>query len=116
MQSAFYKDGAAIALSVACVVHCVVLAVIAVSSPLLAVVAQAEWLHWTMALLALVTSMSVVITSPSARVPVFLVPAGSGAVLITSALFAEHFGFAETLPTIVGGLLLASAHIYRIYK
>ncbi len=116
MQSAFYKDGAAIALSVACVVHCVVLPVIAISSPVLATVAQAEWLHWIMISLALLTTMSVAISSPSARVPVFLVPAGSGAVLITSALFAEHFGFTETLPTIIGGGLLASAHIYRIYK
>lgn len=116
MQSAFYKDGAAIALSAACVAHCVALPVIAISSPIFAVVAQAEWLHWIMALLAVLTSMSVMISSPSARVPVFLVPAGLGGLLITGALFAEHFGLAETLPTIIGGGLMASAHIYRIYK
>lgn len=116
MQFAFYKDGAAIALSTACVAHCVILPVIAISSPMLAAVAQAEWLHSIMTLLALVASASVVVFSPSARVPVFLVPAGSGVVLITSALFAERIGFAETLPTVIGGGLIASAHIYRIYK
>lgn len=116
MQSDFYKDGAAIALSAACVAHCVALPVIAISSPLFTIVAQAEWLHWMMALLAVLVSMSVVISSPSARVPVFLFPAGLGGLLITGALFAEHFDFADTLPTIVGGGLMTTAHIYRIYK
>lgn len=116
MHSAFYKDGAAIALSFACVAHCILLPAIAISSPALAVVAQAEWLHWTMAILAILASTSVVIFSPSARVPEFLLPAGLGAIWITGALFAENFGFEETLPTIVGGVLIASAHIYRIYR
>ncbi|WP_229954534.1 MerC domain-containing protein [Parasphingorhabdus litoris] len=116
MQSAFYKDGAAIALSAACVVHCVLLPVIAISSPFVAAVAEAEWLHWIMAVLALFASTTVVISSPSARVPTFLIPASFGAILITSGLFAERFGFAETLPTIIGGVLIASAHIYRICR
>ncbi len=116
MQSAFYKDGAAIALSATCVAHCVLLPVIAMSSPLFAIVAQAEWLHWVMVLLATFASLSVVISSPAARVLAFLVPAGLGGLLISGALFAEQFGFSETLPTIIGGGLMAFAHIYRIYK
>ncbi|WP_108811853.1 MerC family mercury resistance protein [Sphingorhabdus sp. Alg231-15] len=116
MQPAFYKDRAAIALSAACVVHCIALPVLAVSSPFLAVVAQAEWLHWTMVVMAVFASMSVLMSSPSARVPAFLVPAGFGGLFITGALFAEHFGMEDTLPTIIGGGLIASAHIYRIYK
>lgn len=116
MPSVLSKDGAAIALSVACVVHCAVLPVVAISSSIFASFAQAEWLHWIMALLAVFASASVVISSPSSRVSIFMFPSGLGGLLITGALFAEHFGFKETLPTVVGGLLMASAHIYRIYK
>ncbi len=116
MQSTFYKDGAAIALSTACILHCVALPVLAISSPFFAAAAEAEWVHAVMAVLAILASSTVVLTSPSSRVAEFLVPAGIGCLLIAAALFAEQFGFGETLPTIVGGLLIASAHLHRMYK
>ena len=116
MQTSYYKDSAAIALSTACIMHCVALPILAISSPFFAAAAQAEWVHWLMALLAILTSMSVVFFSPSSRVAEFLIPAGLGGLLITTGLFAEQFGFDETLPTIAGGVLIASAHILRMYK
>ncbi|SIN82660.1 MerC mercury resistance protein [Parasphingorhabdus marina DSM 22363] len=116
MQSAFYKDGAAIALSTACMVHCVALPVLAISSPVFAAVAEAEWVHWSMAVLAILASTSVVLSSPSSRVPEFLVPAGLGGLLITAALFAERFGIGETIPTVAGAVLIVSAHLLRLYK
>lgn len=116
MQPAFYKDGAAIALSTACLVHCVALPVLAISSPFFAAAAEAEWVHWIMAVLAILASTSVVVSSPSSRVPEFLVPAGLGGLLITAALFAERLGIGETVPTVAGGILIASAHLFRIYK
>ncbi|MEM8917242.1 MAG: MerC domain-containing protein [Pseudomonadota bacterium] len=116
MQTAFYKDGAAIALSTACIVHCLALPVLAISSPFIAVVAEAEWVHLLMAILAILASGSVVMTSPSSRVAEFLVPAGLGGLLLISGLFAERFGFDETLPTVAGGVLIAFAHIFRLFR
>ncbi len=116
MQSAFHKDGAAIALSAACIAHCLALPFLAISSPFFAAAAQSEWVHLLMATLAVLVSASVVITSPSSRVAEFLVPASLGGLLIISALFAERFGIGETLPTVAGGVLIAAAHISRIYR
>ena len=116
MHSAFYKDSAAIALSTACILHCVALPVLAISAPFFAAIAEAEWVHMLMAALAILTSLSVIISSPSSRVAEFLLPAGAGGFLITAALFAERFGIGETLPTIAGGILIASAHLHRIHK
>ena len=116
MQSTFYKDGAAVALSTACILHCIALPILAVSSPFLSAIADAEWVHWVMAVLAILASADVALSIPSAREPKFLLPAGLGAVLIAGALFAENIGLNETLLTVLGGILLASAHLYRIFN
>lgn len=116
MFSTVYKDGAAVALSTACILHCVALPVLAISTPFFAAAAEAEWVHISMATLAIMASLSVVVSSRSSRVAEFLIPVGVGGALVMGALFAEHFDVDETLPTIVGGILIASAHLRRIYK
>ena len=116
MQSAIYKDGVAIALSMACIVHCAALPVLAISSPFVSAIAEAEWVHWVMAVLAVLASTSVVVSAQSARILEFLLPAALGAMLIVGALFAESVGLDETFLTITGGLLLAFAHVRRIVK
>jgi len=114
MQTTTNLDRTAAAGSILCVIHCLALPVMAVSLPFLAAIADAEWVHWAFAVLAIVASLSVVATAPSARTPGFLVPAGLGIVLVGGALFAEGFGVEETIPTLIGGILLSAAHIRRL--
>ncbi|WP_209348308.1 MerC domain-containing protein [Pontixanthobacter sp. CEM42] len=114
MQSPASFDRAAVALSVACVAHCMVLPVIAISMPFLAASVEAEWVHWTLAAFATFASTSVIMHRSTTREPSFLVPAVTGMILIIAALFGESFGIDETLPTVFGGILLATAHIRRL--
>ena len=109
-------DRMAVGLSMACIAHCAALPVLAISLPFLAVIAEAEWVHWLLIIMAVLASTRVIATSSTSRRPVFLIPAILGLVLISSALFAENLGVDETLPTVIGGTLLAGAHIYRLFK
>lgn len=96
--------------------HCIALPIIAVSLPFGAAVAEAEWVHWFLSTLAIGASATVIITAQSARSPQFLVPALLGMTFVCVALFAEGFGVDETTPTVIGGVLLAAAHTYRLIK
>ncbi|MEL6486890.1 MAG: hypothetical protein AAFQ13_07080, partial [Pseudomonadota bacterium] len=66
------------------------------------------------AVLAVAASGSVALWGHGSRVPRFLVPAGLGAALVLAALFAEAFGVDETLPTVIGGILIMFAHLQRL--
>lgn len=116
MSSTPTADRAAVALSLSCVAHCGALPVIAVSLPFVAAAAEAEWVHWVLTVLAIGTSGTVIAAAHDGRSPAFMVPALLGIGLIFSALFAENIGVDETLPTVIGGVLLAAAHIYRLIK
>ena len=116
MKTVANFDRAAAGFSLACIVHCVALPALAVAAPLLGSVAEAEWVHWSFIVLAVASSMAVIARNKSARNAAFLLPVTLGIGLIVGALFAENFEFEETLPTVLGGTLLASAHIYRLFK
>ena len=107
-------DRAAVALSLLCIVHCVALPLLAVGLPVLAVVSEMEWVHWVFAILAVLASGSVALTSASARTLGFLMPAGIGASLVVFGLVAEGFAIDEAIPTVIGGMLLAFAHWRRL--
>jgi len=114
MELTVKSDRAATALSALCIVHCLALPVLASVAPFLSVVAEAEWLHWLFAGLAIIISSSVPFRDVLARTPKFLVPAGLGIVFLITGLFADGLGLDETLLTVIGGLLVAFAHIRRI--
>lgn len=116
MTSAKTYDRVAAFFGLACIAHCVALPMLAISLPFLAVFAGADWLHWLFTGLAVAASGSVIATVADARRPAFLVPAGIGLVFIIFGVFAEHFGMDETPPTVFGGVLLASAHTYRLFR
>ena len=97
-----------------CIMHCLALPILAISLPVVATVAEAEWVHWSFAVLAVTASGSVALWGHGARKAGFLVPTCLGAVLIIGALFAEGFGVDETLPTVIGGVLIAIAHMRRL--
>lgn len=116
MPGALTLDRTACVLSLSCIAHCAVLPVIAVSLPAIAGLAEAEWVHLLLASLSVVASFTVFASSRDARRLSFVLPALVGSGLIIFAVFAERFGVGETAPTIAGGLLLAAAHFFRIFK
>lgn len=116
MENTANLDRAATGLSLVCLVHCLLLPLVAASAPFLAVLAEAEWLHASFAALAVVASCTVIASAPGARSPRFLVPALAGISFLILGVFAEALALDETLLTVVGGLLLASAHGLRLYR
>lgn len=114
MENTVRSDRAATALSALCIVHCLALPVTASAAPFLAVAAEAEWVHWVFAVLAIVISASVPLRDVTARRFGFLLPAGLGIGLLATGLFAESFGADETVLTVMGGVLVAFAHIRRM--
>ncbi|MEO0463843.1 MAG: MerC domain-containing protein [Pseudomonadota bacterium] len=110
------SDLAAITLSLVCIVHCLALPIFAASLPFIAVLAEAEWVHVTFAVLAVLVSGSVVLMDKGARVPIFLAPAMIGIFLLVIGLFAESLGMDETVATVIGGVFLAAAHFGRMLR
>jgi hypothetical protein len=108
-------DTAATTLSAACIAHCLALPLVAFVLPAVAAFGQAEWVHWLFGILALAVSGSVPLLSPGARKMRFLLPAGLGMVFIALGLFAEHVQLDETLLTVAGGVLIAAAHLRRLF-
>ena len=102
--------------SIACIVHCLALPALAVTMPFLAAAAEAEWVHWAFAVLAVFASGGVIALAPSARTGSFVIPAGAGIALVVGGLFVEHIGVDVAIPTVIGGCLLAFAHIRRLLK
>ncbi|UAB79398.1 MerC domain-containing protein [Erythrobacter sp. SCSIO 43205] len=114
MNSTTKSDHAATALSGLCIFHCLALPVIASAAPFLAAMADAEWVHIFFASLATVISASVPFRDVGARGLSFVAPAGLGIAFLVAGVFAPEFGADETLLTVVGGVLLAAAHIPRM--
>lgn len=114
MELTVKSDSAATALSALCIVHCLALPILASALPFLSVVADAQWVHWLFAGLAIIISASVAVRDVTARKLDFLVPAGLGIVFLMAGLMADQLGADETALTVVGGLLVAFAHLRRI--
>lgn len=108
-------DAAAIVVSSLCVVHCLALPLMVTALPFVAIVADAEWVHWLLAGFAVAASASILAHAPDARRPRFLVPAMAGLTLIVGALLLDGLGIDERLPTAIGGVLLAAAHLGRLF-
>jgi len=114
MATTMKTDRVAVALSAACIAHCLALPALALILPVAGAIAEIEAIHVVFAVLAIVASASVPIRSADGRTPRFLIPATIGIVLIISALFAEPLGLDETLSTVCGGLVLSFAHLRRL--
>ena len=107
-------DRIATALSLVCVGHCIAVPVIAVSLPLAASMAEAEWVHWLLIPLSVLASGTVIVQAHDARRLGFLLPALTGMALLVFALFAESYGMGETAPVVTGGIVIAAAHLWRL--
>jgi hypothetical protein len=107
-------DAAGVGLSTLCLVHCLALPAVAAAAPLAAKLAEAEWVHRTIVALAAPAAILAIAPTLALRpfpwaLPVF---ASLGLAGLVSALFV-HTEALETGLTTIGGVLLASAHIFN---
>jgi hypothetical protein len=107
-------DSIAIGLSGLCLIHCLALPLLAVSMPVMGVVAEAEWLHQIFVIAAFCVVVFALFNTqkPSTRA-VFAVLAVTGLGFLIAGAFAEAFHNYEVTLTVLGALILAVAHIYR---
>lgn len=107
-------DGAAIGLSTLCIVHCLALPLLAATSPLVANLAGAEWLHRGLVLIA--TPISLLALSRIQGGPFTLAFGGLvsvGLSLLFLGAFVEPLHDFETVFTVCGALVLSVAHFIR---
>ena len=107
-------DGAALCLSALCIIHCLALPTLSVLLPVLASVAEAEWVHKTFVLfavpIALIALFQVIRTDIAI---LFGVLASIGLGLLIAGAFVESFHDYETPLTVAGAVFLAVAHVLR---
>jgi hypothetical protein len=110
-------DGIAIALSGACLVHCLLLPIAAAFMPLLVPAADAEWVHWVFVALAVpVSVLALRHRHSSARLTLglrMLAVLGLGLLALGATGWPQpRF---ETAITVFGGLVLASVHATNFF-
>lgn len=107
-------DGSAVGLSFMCLIHCLALPVISAFLPLAGVLAEIEWIHKLLVLIALPVTVLAITRHRKTRVAFsFIIPAVLGLALLLAAAFVEELHDFETLLTTIGAILLASAHVWR---
>ena len=113
-DNASILDGSAVGLSFMCLIHCLALPVMSAFLPLAGVLAEAEWIHQLLVLLALpITALAIARHRKTKVAFSFIAPAVLGLSLLLAAAFVEPLHDSETLLTTVGAILLASAHLWR---
>ncbi len=108
-------DLSAIGLSGLCLVHCLVLPVVAVFLPALAILSHAEWVHAAFVVFAIpITGLALWSANRCHRLPrVLMATAVLGlACLMLGALGWPHPDL-EEMTTVCGSLLLAATHLWN---
>ncbi len=114
MSTRALNDGLAITVSGLCLIHCLALPLMAAALPVLAGLAEAEWLHKGFVALAVpLAGFAFFQTHGSRARAVFGVFALLGCALLVAGAFGGFHGQEETLLTVAGAGLLAGAHIFR---
>lgn len=105
-------DTLAVALSGACLVHCLLLPIAAAFMPLLSHAANAEWLHWVFVVLAVPSSFFALRPhgKSSLRITLLRLLATLGLMLLVCGALGWPSHEAETVLTVIGGLVLAGVH------
>ena len=111
-------DGIAIALSSACLVHCLLLPIAAAAMPIFASAVEAEWVHWVFVAFAIpVSIMALRHRASSLFLTVAIrVGAGLGLLLLTCGALGWPSHDLETPITVAGGLVLASVHLVNFFQ
>ena len=107
-------DASAATLSSLCIVHCIGLPLFTTLLPIASLFSEEEGLHLTMVLLAVpVTLWVVFVEVKTRRSTMFIAPALLGLALMLSAVFVGALSAYELHLTVVGGVTLAAAHLWR---
>jgi len=107
-------DAVAIGLSGLCLAHCLVLPFAAGFLPLLGVWAGAEWVHWAFVAMAAPVSLWALTRRQGqglSAATVGLAVVGVGLLTAGAAGYPDHD--LETALTVLGGVSLASAHLFN---
>jgi len=111
MKSYASVDRAGLTLSALCIIHCVFLPLLATTLPLIGVLAEIEWVHKALVLLAVPVALSLIGSK------IGLITRGLaiiGISLLLGAAFLEVLHDLETGLTVLGACMLALAHLLRL--
>lgn len=100
-------------LSGLCIVHCLFLPLLTGILPLLSVFTEAEWFHYLIIVLATVPAYILVKDMFSSGHRSIALQAITGMVLLIAAVSVHELHDYETPITVLGGLLLGTAHLRR---
>lgn len=107
-------DGAAIGVSTLCIIHCLALPLLVVALPALAVVAEVEWVHKALVLVAAPVSLFAMtrLQGVDSRLLISALILVGLSLLIAGA-FVHALHDYEVMLTVAGALILSVAHIWR---
>ena len=115
-RNAAALDASAVALSTLCIIHCLFLPVVTAVLPLSAMWLEQEWVHDVFVLTALPISGYAIFVSLKRREGIgFGLAASVGLALLCAAAFLESIHDYEVPVTVMGGVVLAFAHLLRWY-
>lgn len=106
-----WLDISGLALSAACIVHCLALPVVASLLPALGAWAEAEWVHWLFIAVAAPVAYIALLRPGRRATPLAIVLAIAGLAFLVLGALGWPTHDAEAAMTVVGGLALAGAHI-----
>ncbi len=110
-------DISAIGLSGLCLIHCLVLPVVAVALPYLGGWSKAEWVHILFVALAAPISAIALFRRAAKRPPAsLLLLAAAGLLLLALGALGLPDHALETPFSVMGGLLLAAAHTWNLRR
>lgn len=106
-------DTAAVSLSGLCFIHCMLLPIAAAALPFLAILTNAEWVHWVFVGMAAPIAAFAIGPALFASPRVWSIPALAFAGVLLLLGGATNFPSPNwgTGATVAGGLVLASAHL-----
>lgn len=110
-------DMCAASLSILCLLHCLLLPIAVAVLPLAAGLAEAEWLHKVLVLMAV--PVSVIATARAwgmSYFPAFAALSSAGLLLLAGAAFIPAAESSETVITVIGATVLALSHIFRWHR
>ena len=104
----------AAAVSVLCLVHCLLLPLVLTLMPVVGVLSGDPWVHRALVLIAVPATLWAVWNTPLRKGGcLFVIPALSGLLLLLLAAFVAPLWPIEETLTVTGALILAAAHIGR---
>lgn len=114
MTSLSRTDGVALCLSGLCILHCLALPVLASLMPIFGSLAENEMIHKALVIATpFLVAAALFRSCPGRDRIIFLAIAGIGVALLFAAAFVHELHDYETLLTVIGALILASAHFFR---